>query len=268
MSGPHRLGMLQSDLRLLRRPLIIWALSVVGLVLLVVVFYPTIRDQSSLDSIYADLSPALQSLLGGSDITSPVGYLNTQLFAFFMPAVLLVFALGRSAGGVAGEEEAHTLDLLLAQPLPRRSLYLQKCGTLVLGLTALTVATWLPLALVDSVVGFNLALADLAAVCLQMLLFCCALGLSAQAISTLVGRRAMGTAIITGYTAVSYVVYGLGATVSSMEALRPLSLWRWYLANEPLRSGLGLAEVLVMAATCAVAITVGVLAFERRDVRS
>ena len=83
--------LLVSELRLRRISLIVWVASVFALVAMITAFYPQIRSDPSLNSLYANMSPAMQALLGGSDLTSPAGYLNTQVFAFFLPAVLLVF---------------------------------------------------------------------------------------------------------------------------------------------------------------------------------
>jgi ABC-2 type transport system permease protein len=262
------LGLLRSELRIARWALSLWLLAIAALVALVVLVYPAIRGQSSLDSLYADLSPAAQRLLGGSDLTSAAGYLSTQLFAFFLPAVLLVFAVGRGAGALAGEEERHTLDLILAQPMRRRSLYLQKAASLVIGVGLLTVATWVPLVALDTAADVNLPVRNLTATCLQMGLFCSALGLSAQAIAAAAGRRSVGVAITVAYAATSYVIYGLSASVHWLLKLRPLTLWRWYLSNDPLHSGVGLGEIAVLGGACLVALALGVSGFERRDLRA
>lgn len=267
MTGAAHLGLLRSELRLARRSLLLWALSIAALVLLVVAVYPSIRDQSSLNSIYGDLSPAAQTLLGGSDLTSPAGYLSTQLFAFFLPSVLLVFAIGHGASAVAGEEERHTLDLLLAQPMRRRWLYLQKAASVLTGVVLLTVATWVPLVAVDSAVGFRLPVAHLTAACAQLGLFCMALALCAQAIAAVTGRRAIGIAVTTAYTATSYVIYGIGASVHWLADVRPVTLWRWYLSNDPLRTGAGAAELITLCAITVVALAAGAGGFERRDLR-
>ncbi len=267
MIGPA-VGLLRSEVSLRLRSIAVWSVSMALLVLLVVAVYPSVRDNKSLDSIYGDLSPTAQALLGGSDLTSPVGYLATQLFAFFLPAVLLVFAIGRGAGTVAGEEEEHTLDLLLAQPVRRRSVYAQKAVAVGLGVLALVIASWVPLVALDSAVQFDLAVDRLGAICLQMALFCWAAGLLAQAVAATVGRRAVGIAVTVGYTVVSYIVYGLSATVHPLTYLRPLTLWRWYLANDPLRSGVGTTEVLVLAGVCAAALAAGAAGFGRRDLRA
>src|SRR5665811_1899560 len=96
--------LLLSELRLRRVSLVLWVVSVFALLAMVVAFYPQIRSDPSLDSLYANMSPSMQALLGGSDLTSPTGYLNTQVFAFFLPAVLLVFGLGRGSASIASEE--------------------------------------------------------------------------------------------------------------------------------------------------------------------
>lgn len=43
---------------------------------------------------------------------------------------MLVFGLGRGVASLAGEEDERTLDLLLAQPVERWSMYLQKAATI------------------------------------------------------------------------------------------------------------------------------------------
>jgi ABC-2 type transport system permease protein len=266
MSAPL-LRVTTSDLRLRRLSLIVWAVSVLLLVLMIVGVYPSVRDNPSLDSIYADLSVTAQALLGGSDLTSPVGYLSTQLFAFFLPAVLLVFAIGRGAAAVAGEEEDHTLDLLLAQPVARRSLYLEKTLAVAIGLVLLVLASWLPLACFGTAVRLDLPTVNVLATFVQLGLFCLALALGAEAVAAATGRPAVGTAVSAGYAAISYVVYGLSATVHWLTYLRPITLWRWYLGNDPLRTGFGGPEVAVLVALCGLLVLAGVTAFVRRDLR-
>ena len=262
------MSLLWSELRLRRLSLIIWAVAVGLLVMMIVAVYPSVRDSPGLDAIYADLSPAAQALLGGSDLTSPAGYLNTQLFAFFLPAVLLVYVLGRSAATMAGEEEDRTLDLLLAQPLARWNAYLQKAAAVSVGLLILCLATLLPLLAFNSAVQFDLQVANLTAIVLQMGLFCLALGMWTQALSAATGRKVVGLGAVTGYVVVSYLVYGLSTSISWLEPLRPLSLWRWYLGNDPLQTGFGLTECVVLAGTTAVGIAVGLWFFERRDLHA
>jgi ABC-2 type transport system permease protein len=260
--------LLASELRLRWISLVVWAIAIAALVLLIIAFYPAVRDNPSLNDIYTNLNPSMQALLGGSDLTSPVGYLNTQLFAFVLPVALLVFGLGRGAALIAGEEEERTLDLLLAQPVGRGSAYLQKSLSLVAGLALLTLATWLPLVALDDAVRLNLPATNLAAACVQTGLMCLGMSLAAQAIAAWTGRRAIGLAAVSGYAVVSYVVYGLSSTVAWLKHLRPLTLWRWSQLNDPLTNGLGGKEVGVLVLVCIVSVLVGIVLFRRRDLRA
>jgi ABC-2 type transport system permease protein len=260
--------LLASELRLRWISLIVWALGIASLVLLIVAFYPEVRDNASLNDLYAGLSPSMQALLGGSDLTSPVGYLNTQLFAFVLPVALLIFGLGRGASSVAGEEEERTLDLLLAQPVSRASAYVQKSLALSVGIAVLTVASWLPLVALNGPVEFDLPEANLTAACLQVGLMSLGLALAAQAIAAWTGRRSVGLAVVSAYAVVAYIVYGLSSTVDWLVHLRPLAIWRWAQLNDPLKSGFSWKELLVLSAVCIVSVCVGVVLFARRDLRA
>ena len=260
--------LLISEISLRRTSLVVWAASVAGLVLLIAAFYPQVENDPSLDALYGNLSPSMQALLGGSDLTSSVGYLNTQLFAFVLPTVLLVFGLGRGAASIAGEEEERTLDLLLAQPLPRTTAYVAKAVALAVGLVALGAATALPLIAANGPTGFDLPAANIVAACVQMTLMCLALALAAQAIAAWAGRRSVGLAVVAGYAFVSYVLYGLSTTVSWLVHLRPLTIWRWYLLNDPLAGGPAWDDTVVLVAICLAAGTVGSVLFGRRDLRA
>lgn len=262
------MSLVLSELRLRRVSLIAWAVCIAVLMLLLVGVYPSIRDSPDLNSVYGSLSPSAQALLGGSDLTSPVGYLSTQVFAFFLPAVILVFVLGRSAATLAGEEEDRTLDLLLAQPLARWAAYAEKAAAVTISLAVLGLATLIPLLAFDSAVQFNLGFAELSAVVVQMCLFALALGMWTQAIAAATGRRTTGLAVVTGYIVVSYLVYGLSGSIEWFEHLKPLTLWRWYLGNNPLENGFGVVECLVMLGVAAAGVVAGTWLFERRNLHA
>ncbi|HVS67116.1 MAG TPA: ABC transporter permease subunit [Mycobacteriales bacterium] len=261
-------GVIRSDLRLRRTSLVMWTVAVAALVAGIAAIYPTVRANPSLDRVYGGMSPTLQALLGGSSLTSPAGYLRTQLFAFFLPAVLLVFAIGRGAGSVAGEEEDRTLDLLLSQPVARTRLYIEKAFAVVIGVSALTFACTVAVVALRDPSDLTLPYGNLIATCVQMGLLCTALGLGAQAIAAATGHRAVGIAASAGYTFVSYVVYGLSATVHPLYYARPLTLWRWYLAGDPLTSGFDGIGLGVLGAVSFVLMAAGGAAFRRRDLHA
>ena len=234
------MSIIRSELQVRSRATLGWVVGVVLLVVMIIAFYPAVRNLSSLDAIYAGLPKALQGLLGGSDLVSPTGYLRTQLFAFFLPVVLLIFGMGRGAATLAGEEEDRTLDLLLAQPISRVSLYVTKSITLVIWMAMMTAATFLPLAAGNSISGLNVPIMDLLATSLQMGLMCTA----------------------------AYIAFGLSEVITWLGPVRPFTLWRWYLGNDPLTAGFEPLAIAVSCAICVAVTAIGAWAFSRRDLHA
>ena len=262
------MSLLRSELRIRSRATWAWLAGIVLLVAMIAGFYPAVRNLASLDSVYAGLPSALQSLLGGSDLVTPAGYLRTQLLAFFLPVVLLILAMGRGAAALAGEEEDRTLDLLLAQPVTRARLYVTKAIALACWLAVMALATFATLAALDRVTGLDVAWADLAAVCLHMGMLCLTAGLLTMAVSAATGRRVIGIAVIGYYVFLAYLVYGLSDVVSWLRPARPLTLWRWYLGGDPVTTGLDPTALLVLVVVAVLSVAAGAWGFDRRNLHA
>jgi beta-exotoxin I transport system permease protein len=132
---PTMLGtVFTKTLRDQRRALVWWALGLVGTVVLYTSFWPSVRDNAAQFNRYLENLPDfMKNLLGEIDYTTPEGYLQSELFAFLAPILLIVYAVGAGARAIAGEEEAGSLDLLLSVPIRRRRVLLDKFGAMVAG---------------------------------------------------------------------------------------------------------------------------------------
>ena len=257
--------LLRSEFVLRSRSLLWWTIGIVALVVFVDVFYPSVRDAPGLNELFAEMPESVQPLLGAVDFTSPVGYLLSQTYLFFLPAVLLVYAIGRGAATIAGEEEDGTLDLLLAQPISRTGVYLSKLAFIAIAVLILSVATTAPTVLIGPAVGLDLPVWNLVAVTLVMLVFLWFFAALALAVSAGTGRKFLGIAVSAGFGFVTYLIDGLGQSIDVLQHLRPLTPWRWYDATAALSEGIiwpGLGVLLVAS----VGITlVGLWAFRRRN---
>jgi ABC-2 type transport system permease protein len=200
---------------------------------------------------------------------TPAGYLSIELFSFFLPAILISYAVGRGAASVADEEEAHTLDLLLAQPVGRASVYAQKALAMVVGVTVLSVASWATIwALRAPSDMADLDLVGLTAVIVNQGLLAVTFGLVALAVAVLTGSRSIGMAIAGGYAFLGYLVEGLGKSVDWLGNLRPISPWNWFGADDPLLTGFTAGALVVFAAVCLAVAALGLVAFQRRDLHA
>ena len=260
---------LSETLRDGRRSLLWWTTGLVALVALNVAFYPSVRDDPALSDYAKDLPESVRALFAGGelDLASPVGYLNSQVFALMAPLLLLIFSIGAGAGAVAGEEERGTLDLLLAHPLQRREYVIQRflaLATLVFVLVLALLATvalgsWL----VDLEIGFGKLVAASVSAGLLALLF----GAIALAVGAISPGRTRAIAVAAALALMAWVFDGLGQAIAALESWRPLAPYYHALGQNPLREGASWEGWAILALATAVFVTVAAVGLERRDVR-
>jgi ABC-2 type transport system permease protein len=262
------IALLRSEFRLMWRPLIWWTIGIVLLVLLTVAFFPSVQGAPGFDEMMEQLPESVRPLIGTMDITSPVGYLLSQLYVFFLPTVIFVYAIGRGSATIAGEEESGTLDLLLAQPISRTMLYTTKAIAVALGTGFLVLASWLPIQLVGPLFTLNVPAWDLIAVTINLFLLSFFFAAIALAVASAMGRRMMGAAVAAAFAFLTFLLDGFGQSVDWLESLRPLTPWYWYDPTAALSAGEILPGAVVLASAAVVIAAIGLFAFRRRSLSS
>lgn len=251
-----------------RRALGWWSLGLIGTVLMYAAVYPSIRENAAALNDYLDSFPAAfrEAFLGeGVDFASPAGYLSTELFGFFGPLLLLLYAIGAGARAIAREEERRSLDILLATPIPRRKLVTQKFGAMVFGVVLLSTLLWVSVAVIGPAFDLNLALGDLASATLSVGLLAIAFGAVALAIGCATGRRSLAIGLTAGIAAATYLFDVLAPSVDAIAWLEQLSPFYFYGGNQPLLNGLDPLHAVVLIVIAAVAFGYALWAFGRRD---
>lgn len=247
-----------------------WGIALVASVLLQLAVYPAVRDAAGdfeklLDS-YPEAFKALFNV--EQSLASGVGYLQGEVFGFLAPLVLLGVAIGQAARATAGEEKAHTMDLLLANPISRTRLVLDK-GVAVLGsLTAVTVAFGVVLLVGDSVAGLGVPWPHLVFAVLASAVVALPFGALALLLGALTGRPGLAVAVPVGLGLLTYLLDALSPLAGGLRSWRVLSPFHHAAVNDALTGDpnwLGLAGLVVLTG-CLVAGAAA--AFERRDIRS
>lgn len=251
-----------------RRALVGWTLALVGLGLMIVGFYPTIRAQAAdFEELIASYPPAMQAFFGDfSGFTTPAGYLRAELFSTMLPLLLLIYAIGRGSDLVAGEEERGQLEQLLAHPLPRRRVLLQKAGALASGIGLLALASFVALALGAAAVGMDVGLLNLAAAHVHLALLAIAFGSLALALGSLRGRRGLAIGVSAGLAVLAFLLDSLAALVDALEPAQWLSPFQYYFGGEPLKEGLDPLGAAALALLSLALLALAVWGLERRDV--
>ncbi|MFI5040284.1 MAG: ABC transporter permease, partial [Acidimicrobiales bacterium] len=163
-----------------------WTASLVCLVGIYVAVYPSVKGNSSFAQMIDQMPKAYRALFSatsGVDFTSAAGYLNTELLTFMGPLLVLVYAIGAGASAVAGEEERHTLDLLLANPVSRTRVLSEKFAALVAGVALLMGVLWIALLALGTAAGMDVPIVKSGAAVVHLGL----LGVEFGALALLVG---------------------------------------------------------------------------------
>ena len=249
-----------------------WTVAAILLMLMTVVFYPTIREQPSLEDAVRDLPDALKATFGISDavsLSSPAGYLQARLFALTLPLALVIFAISVGARAIGGSEEDGDLELLLAQPITRGRLLVERfasSGVLVLGLGAVFTVLLLVLGPPFGILE-GLALGRVVAACAGGVLLALLHGAIAFAVGAVTGRRSSAVAFGAAVAGGGYLLQGLLAAARAPGWTRYASPWHWYLRRNMLVEGIDplafVLPIVVVAASFVVALAV----FRRRDLR-
>jgi ABC-2 type transport system permease protein len=252
-----------------RRGLLAWAAALVLLVGLYAAVYPSVSASASYSDIIDQMPEALRGLFtagGVGDVSSGPGYVYVELLSLMGPLLFLVYAVSTGAGALAGEEERHTLDLLLALPVTRTRVVVEKALALLAGLAVMGAVTWAALVGLGAAVDMHLSTADTAAAVVHLMLLTAEFGALAMLAGALSGRVVVARAVPSLVAALAYVVNGLGATVGWLEPFRKISPFYQYLGHDPIRTGLSVPAAAITTASTLLLVVATVVAFRRRDV--
>lgn len=251
------------------RPLVKWVIGVAFYVALLMAIYPSIRHSASQLQGYVHSLPAAirTAFLGsGADFTSPIGYVNVELLSWLAPIVFIAFAVSTAARALAGEEEDGTLSLLLAHPITRRRLVLQKYAAMVVAVAVLGLAFWLALVVATAIAGTPVSALKLAQAMLRLTLLGLAVGSVTFAVSGAAGSRQTGIAAGAGVGLAMYLLNTMAQLNSTARPFRFLSLFHYSGGASPLGQGFGPLDLSVLLGTSAILLGATLALFERRDV--
>jgi ABC-2 type transport system permease protein len=252
----------RKSLRDQRWQIIGFGLALLSMAAMIVLLWPTYRNTVAT----IELPQAVQALLG-SDLSygTAAGFVSAEFFSW-IPILLIVYAVIQGTGAIAGEESSGTIDLLMAQPLTRPAMVLQKClavltgSALIVALGYLGFAVTMPFVTIEFSLG-DAALASANMLPITMLFFALSLWLGAVA-----PNRAYASGVAIGVATAAYFANTIAAGVHTLSGLRFASPFYYYGAGLPLVKGIDWAHVSVLLGVAALFIALTVRSFQRRDI--
>lgn len=258
-------------LRERRRSTVWWSVGIGLLMVLIGAAYPSVRDSGDVFEQYMEQLPdSLVEAFGlaGASITSPEGYLVSQLYSNMYVIVLLVLGLGMAAWAIAGSESDGTLEMVMANPVRRVEVALGRVLGMVIVLSIVNVVGHLVLAAYAPSVGLDqglptwafawAALASFAFVAVHVAL--------AFAAGAATGRRGLAIGLGAGLALVGFLVNAMAGVAEAFRTARDYSPWYWLLQENPVSTAPGLVSFWLPMGLSALLVGLGTWAFHRRDV--
>jgi ABC-2 type transport system permease protein len=210
----------------------------------------------------------LLALFGGGDLSTPEGFYQIEMFGMMIPIGILTATISIATAALAGEEKRNTMGLLLANPIRRSTIVLEKSATMALYGVIIGVASFLGVA-AGSIVGrLGMDLVNVAATCALAVLLGIAFGALALALGAATGITGVAAYGSVGVAVITFILNGFLPLNESTASWARVSPFHYYLGADPMLAGMPWGHAAVLLGLAVIGVAAAVVLFDRRDLRS
>jgi ABC-2 type transport system permease protein len=199
---------------------------------------------------------------------TPAGYLRGGLYELVVPLLFAAAGIMFANTATAAEEDAGRLELFLAQPVSRTAFLVGRSLAVFGWLLVLAVVVLVSQLVSDAVFGLQIDASRVVAT----VVLCGLLGaLHAGLCIAVAGAAARPGRLLStglGIAFAGYLVLALFPLSSVLAPWRHISPWDWALGGDPLVNAAAAWRYAALAVPAVLLAIVGVVAFDRRDVRA
>lgn len=245
-----------------------WSLGFIAFAALMVTFYPAMHMDGAIDALLANMPKAFEGLVGNlADLQNFPSYIASQLFDIRLPLIAGIMAIILGQGLSTAEEERGELRTLLALPISRVKLLLQKWLALVI-ITGVTVAAlYIGIAITAPFVdGATIAAVDLLRLLAMTWLLMITYGTIAFGVGSITGNKGAATAISIFVIIGSFILSTFGQAVDWLANYEWLSLIHYFPAVEVVSEGINFVDVGILSGLTILILATTVTIFRSRDI--
>jgi ABC-2 type transport system permease protein len=252
--------------RSILRSALIWTIAISAIVFVTVAIWPAFKDSAAVSKAFDQLPAQVVQAFGLAGIGTPAGFLRGNLYDFFIPLLMAGAAVGFANSLSSSEEDNGRLEIVLAQPVTRQSVFAGRVLAALVWILFVTVITTAVQfgsdALFDLRIGADRLLATLALSAL-LALFCGALAFAAAGLT---GKPSAALGIGLLVAVGGAIVAALFPLSSTLAELAHVSPWDWAFAGDPLSNGADAWRYAALGVPAIALAILGTWAFGRRDV--
>lgn len=216
----------------------------------------------------ADAFPeGVLALFGGGDLSTPEGWYQIETFGLMAPISFMIITITLGSKALAGEEAQRTMGLLLANPIKRSTVVIEKTITMVVYTLILAIALFAGVGLGSMLGGLGISGVNIAATVILGALLGLVFGALALAISALTGRVRVAVYGSIGVGLIAFVANGFLPLSDGLEGLVNWGPVYYYLGSDPLNNGMHWGHGAVLVGLFVALVVAAVALFDRRDLR-
>ena len=246
------------------RATVLTAVGMASVIVMVGALFPSVGD--SIGKL--EVPEGVAELLGGADYGTLAGWMRSEIGAVYGPLVIAATAITAAAGSTAGEEESGILSLVLAHPVGRSRLLVEKAAAVAVAVLIIALGTWLGLVAGVAVAGGGISIGHQAALAVHLAFFGFATGALALALAGFTGRKAVAAGVAGAFAVAGFLINGFAPLVDGVTWLKFASPFYYYAGHDPLGNGVDLGDLAVLGIATAALTAIAAMGFRHRDLRA
>ncbi|MGZ8756072.1 MAG: ABC transporter permease subunit [Acidimicrobiia bacterium] len=204
---------------------------------------------------------------GGGSMGTAEGFYEVETFGLMAPIAVMVVTVVIGAWALAGEEQNRTMGLLLANPIRRSRVVLEKAWAMVVYAIAVGFSTFAGVWLGSLLGGLAIAAGNIAATSLLATLVGLVFGGLALALSAATGRVKIAVSGTVGIALALHLVNSFATLNDTLAGWARWTPFNYYLNSHPLVNGMNWGDGAVLTGLTVMLVAVSVVLFQRRDLR-
>ena len=217
-------------------------------------------------SISDSFPPEFSAVLGDiSAAAKPEGFLNLELYSLFLPFAVAITGIVFAAKSIGKEEESGTLELLLASPISRSRIILQKLAAIKVALFVIAFSPWLGVVLGKTLFVFDANLVNVALASLAIFLLGMVYAMVAFAGQCVTGKSKIGIGVGSGTLVLTYFANVLSNLVENFAWLKYTSPFHYMDVSAVINGNGELINFVILLVLSVVFYVIAHTGFLKRD---
>jgi ABC-2 type transport system permease protein len=242
-----------------------WIIAIVAMTALSTLLFPTFKE--SFGESFQEIPESMKAFFGDASTYQTLGgFVDVQVIAQ-MVFLTIIMAVIVGSGFIAGDEGEGTLQSLLAQPIKRSSVYVQKFLALFIITALVSSMIFVAVFISGLIINESMDWWRLAQATFGVWLITLVFGVAAFALGAITGKRALSGSVVGMLAFVTYIITSLAVGVDVLKTIDKISPFHYFNTPSIIANGLDWGNVIVLVSIIVVLSVFGFIRFTKRDIR-